>query len=59
MPVDNANALADAIIDFLDNPSQYEAAIIENRKLIDDKVNRVNNMKIFWAKYQELVESKN
>lgn len=55
VPVDNAEALANAIISFLENPSQYEAAIIKNRKLIDDKVNRSNNMKVFWAKYQELV----
>lgn len=58
VPVDNAHALAKAIIAFLENPSQYEAAIIENRKLIDDKVNRNNNMRVFWAKYQELVKSK-
>lgn len=58
VPVDNAHALANAIIAFFENPSQYEAAIIENRKLIDDKVNRTKNMKVFWAKYQELVEGK-
>lgn len=58
VPVDNAHALANAIIAFLENPSQYEAAIIENLKLIDNKVNRTNNMKVFWAKYQELVEGK-
>lgn len=59
VPVNNADALANAIIAFLENPSQYEAAIIENRKLIDEKVNRSQNMKVFWEKYQELVKSKN
>ena len=58
VPVDNAHALANAIIAFLENPSQYEAAIIENRKLIDNKVSLTKNMKVFWAKYQELVDSK-
>ncbi len=58
VPVDNSEALANAIISFLENPSQYETAIIKNRKLIDDKVNRSNNMEIFWAKYQELVADK-
>ncbi len=56
--VDNPHALANAIISFLENPSQYEAAIIQNRKLIDAKVNRADNMKVFWEKYQELVDSK-
>jgi glycosyltransferase involved in cell wall biosynthesis len=56
--VDNPHALSNAIISFLENPSHYEAAIIQNRKLIDDKVNRAENMKVFWEKYQELVDSK-
>jgi hypothetical protein len=51
--------LAHAIISFLENPSQYEAAITQNRKLIDEKVNRTENMKVFWKKYQELVYSNN
>jgi glycosyltransferase involved in cell wall biosynthesis len=56
--VDNPHALANAIVSFLENPSQYKAAIIQNRKLIDEKVNRAENMKVFWEKYMELVDSK-
>jgi glycosyltransferase involved in cell wall biosynthesis len=57
--VDNPHALANAIISFLEKPSQYEAALIQNRNLIDKKINRAENMKVFWKKYQELVYSKN
>ena len=56
--VDNPHALANAIEKFLENPNQYEAAIIQNRQLINDKVDREKNMKVFWAKYQELVKAK-
>jgi glycosyltransferase involved in cell wall biosynthesis len=56
--VDNPNALANAIISFLENPSHYEAAIIQNRQLVDNKVNRANNMKVFWEEYQELLYAK-
>jgi glycosyltransferase involved in cell wall biosynthesis len=56
--VDNPQALANAIISFLENPSQYEAAIIQNRQLVDNKVNRANNMKVFWEEYQELLYAK-
>ncbi len=58
IPVGNAEALANAIEKFLENPQQYKQAIINNRKLIDETVNREKNMKVFWAKYQELVEGK-
>jgi glycosyltransferase involved in cell wall biosynthesis len=58
VPVNNAQALANAIEKFLENPDQYEAAIVNNRKLIDDKVDREKNMKVFWEKYQKLVKNK-
>jgi glycosyltransferase involved in cell wall biosynthesis len=58
VPVNNAQALANAIEKFIENPHQFEAAIIQNRKLIDDKVDREKNMKVFWAKYQDLVKNK-
>ena len=58
VPVNNAEALANAIEKFLENPQQYEQAIINNRKLIDETVDREKNMKVFWAKYQELVKDK-
>jgi glycosyltransferase involved in cell wall biosynthesis len=59
VPVNNAHALANAIAAFSSNPSQFVEAIIENRKFIDDNANRTNNMKVFWAKYEELMASKN
>lgn len=59
VPVNNAAALANAIEQFLENPNHYEAATIQNRQLIDDKVDREKNMKVFWAKYLELLNSKN
>ncbi len=58
VPVNNAEALANAIEKFLENPHHYEQAIINNRKLIDETVDREKNMKVFWAKYQELVKAK-
>lgn len=58
VPVNNAEALANAIEKFLENPQQYEQAIINNRKLIDETVDREKNMKVFWEKYQELVDRK-
>jgi glycosyltransferase involved in cell wall biosynthesis len=58
VPVNNAQALANAIEMFLENPNHYEPAIIQNRHLIDEKVDREKNMKVFWTKYQELVKNK-
>jgi glycosyltransferase involved in cell wall biosynthesis len=58
VPVNNAEVLANAIEKFLENPNQFEAAIIQNRKLIDDNVDRGKNMQLFWEKYQELLKSK-
>ncbi len=56
--IDNPNALANAILNFFENPSEFEAAIIQNRKLIDNQVDRTNNMKVFWQKYQILLNQK-
>lgn len=58
VPVNNPAALAASIESFLKNPHQYEQAMIQNRALIDEKVDRSKNMKVFWEKYQELVKSK-
>ncbi len=55
VPVNNSKELANAVIDFLQDPSKYQKAIQKNRKFIDEKVNRQKNMKVFWEKYQELL----
>lgn len=55
VPVGNPEALSKSIEDFLKNPKIYENAMLKNRALINEKVDRSKNMSVFWEKYQELV----
>ncbi|MBN3583019.1 glycosyltransferase [Algoriphagus aestuarii] len=58
IPVNDANALADAIQKFLESAEEYFPAINQNRRYIENIVNLERNMKVIFAKYLEILKSK-
>ncbi len=56
--VGDANAIVEAIENFLMNPDSFKAGILYNRRFIESECNLKDNMNMFYSKYQQTLIQK-
>jgi glycosyltransferase involved in cell wall biosynthesis len=59
IPIDNFEMLAEELIWAFENKDYRNAAVLKNRKFVEENANYKTNMKIIADKYHELINTKN